>query len=250
MKTSYMIPVNLTEASSTDWSYTGIYKITNKISGKCYIGQAVDIRSRLMNHVLQSKNKKTVLYKAINKYGIENFDCRVLIIINTFGKTQDEIKKELNYHECFYVDLYNSYNNGYNMTLGGDSVRLGFKHTKETIEKIKKAHKNYKPRRAFDVSKKTYGYDLLTQTIIDGESIAEISHKTGVNHRSIGHICMNNNYKNGGRFIANKRWLFSFSKEDLVERVNFYISGEYQISLHNRYCKYWEERRRLKNGGL
>lgn len=43
-----MIPVKLTEASSTDWAYTGIYKITNMISGKCYVGQALDIRSRLM----------------------------------------------------------------------------------------------------------------------------------------------------------------------------------------------------------
>lgn len=250
MNTSYMIPVNLTEASSTDWSYTGIYKITNKISGKCYIGQAVDIRSRLVDHVWGSKNRKNVLYKAINKYGIENFDCRVLIIINTFGKTQDEIKKELNYQECFYIDLYNSYNNGYNMTPGGDSGRLGMKHTKETIEKIRKAHENYKPKRAFDVSKKTYGYDILTQTIVDGESIADISHKTGVDYRSIGHICTNNNYINGGRFIANKRWLFSFSKEDLVERVKFYTSGEYQKCLHNRHCRYWEERRKRKNGGF
>jgi group I intron endonuclease len=81
-----MIPVKLTEASSTDWSYTGIYKITNSITGKCYIGQAVDIRARLMNHVSASKKNKHVIYKAIRKYGIDNFDCRILIIINTFGK--------------------------------------------------------------------------------------------------------------------------------------------------------------------
>lgn len=226
MKTSYMIPVNLTEAASTDWSYTGIYKITNTINGKCYIGQAIDIRSRLVDHINASTKRCNVVYKAIRKYGIDNFDCRVLVTINTFGKTQDEIKKELNALESFYIQLYNSYEDGYNMTPGGDSGRLGFKHSEETIQKLREAHKNYKPKRAFDVSKKTYGYDLLTKTIIHGESIAEASHKTGVDYRSIGQICNNNNYKKGGRFISQKRWLFSFDKEDLIERVNWFFSEE------------------------
>ena len=198
-----MIPVNLAEASSTDWSYTGIYKITNKISGKCYIGQAIDIRARLVDHVSALKRGVgNTIYKAIRKYDIVNFDCRILTIINTFGKTQDEIKKELNAQECFYINLYDSYKNGYNMTPGGDSGRLGFKHSEETIIRLREAHKNYKPKRAFDVSKKTYGYDLLTKTIVEGESIADASHKTGVDYRSIGQICNNTDYKNCGRFIS------------------------------------------------
>ena len=212
-----MIPVSLAEASSTDWSYTGIYKITNSISGRCYIGQAVDIRARLMDHVSSvGRNNHNAIYTAIRKYGIENFDCRILTIINTFGKTQDELKKELNVLECFYIELYNSYKCGYNMTPGGDSGRLGFRHSKETILKLREAHKDYKPRRAFDVSKKTYGYDLLTKTIIEGESIADTAHKSGVDYRSISQICNNTNYKDGGRFIGSKRWLFSFDKNDLV----------------------------------
>lgn len=240
MNTSYMIPVNLAEASSTNWSYTGIYKITNKISGKCYIGQAVDIRSRLMDHVsATNRNKRVIIYKSIKKYGIDNFDCRVLATINTFGKTQDEIKKELNFLECFYIDLYDSYKNGYNMTPGGDSGRLGFKHTKETILKLREAHKNYKPKRAFDVSKKTYAYDLLTNTIVDGESIADVSHKTGVDYRSIGQICNNIDYKRGGRFIGSKRWLFSFEKTDLINRVDWFFSDErLQLKKHRKGRKY------------
>lgn len=226
MRSSYMVPVNLSNASSTDWAFTGIYKITNTTNGKCYIGQAVDIRSRLMQHSNNKHYKKTVLYKAIDKYGIDSFEARVLTIINTFGKTQDEIKKELNTLEVFYIDLYNSYLDGYNMTPGGDSGRLGFKHTKDTIEKIRKAHENYKPKRAYDVSKKVYGYDLLTKTIIESESIAEASHKSGADYRSIGQICNNKDYKHGGRFICAKRWLFSFDKDDLIDRVYWFFSDE------------------------
>jgi len=223
-----MIPVGLAEASTTDWSWTGIYKITNVITGKCYIGQAVDIRARLMDHISFSKYKNNVIYKAIRKYKIDNFDCRILTMINTFGKTQDEIKKELNFLECFYIDLYDSYNNGYNMTPGGDSGRFGIKHKKETIEKLRKSHENYKPKHAFDTSKKTYGYDLLTKTIIEGESIADAAHKSGVDYRSVGQIAGNVNYKSGGRFISRKRWLFAFDKGDLVNRVNWFFSEEYK----------------------
>ena len=226
---SYIVPINLVDYAHCNWRCTGIYKITNKISGKCYIGQALDIRARLQDHVSAcERGKDNVLYKAIRKYGIINFEANVVVIINTFGKTQDEIKKELNAQETFYVDLYDSYKSGYNMTPGGDSGRLGFKHSEETIRRLKEAHKNYKPKRAFDVSRKTYGYDLLNKVFIEGESIADISHKTATDYRSIGQICNNVNYKQGGRFISAKRYLFAFSKEDLLNRINWYFSEEYQ----------------------
>lgn len=248
MDTSYIIPVNLTEVRQTEWKFTGIYKITNTITGKCYIGQAVDIRKRLMEHAYNKHDRKLAIYQAFDKYRMDNFEARVLLVINTFGKTDEEIKKELNYHECFYIDLYDSYNNGYNMTPGGDSGRLGFKHTKETIEKIRKARKNHTPRAAKDASRRTYGYDIVTKCMIEAESIAEMSHKSGVDYRSIGCICKNTNYRNGGRFIANKRWIFDFSKESLVERINFYTSGEYKKLLHRRYVDHWIKWRERRNG--
>ena len=235
MRSSYMIPVNLREVQSTDWSVAGIYKITNTINGKCYVGQAIDIRRRLMEHANNKHKNKVALYKAFDKYSVDRFEAKILAIINTFGKTSQEIKNELNALECFYVSLYDSKNNGYNMTDGGDSVRLGYKHSKETIEKIKKAQKNYIPKCAINASKKTYGYDLLTGTIIEGESIAEMSHKSTQDYRSIGQICNNKDYKNGGRFICENRWLFSFDKQDLMDRVDWFYSPERaEFKKHNR----------------
>lgn len=38
---SYIIPVSLQDACCQNWRFAGIYKITNKINGKCYVGQAV-----------------------------------------------------------------------------------------------------------------------------------------------------------------------------------------------------------------
>ena len=96
----------------------GIYKITNKIDGKCYIGQSVDIHERWIKHRSRpfQKNDKcydTCLYRAIRKYGLENFD---------FDVVEECDYDSLNEREIFYIDFYNSHitKNGYNMTFGGE----------------------------------------------------------------------------------------------------------------------------------
>lgn len=61
----------------------GIYKITNKINGKCYIGQSNDIERRWKEHKNSFSNPNVSDYeskknRAFRKYGIENFDFQVL----------------------------------------------------------------------------------------------------------------------------------------------------------------------------
>ena len=96
----------------------GIYKFTNKINKKCYIGQSVDIYRRFLSHKNSSFNKKTKDYnsqfhQAIRKYGWDNFDFEILI--------KDVRKEDLNKLEQYYIKLYDSYKNGYNATIGGSS---------------------------------------------------------------------------------------------------------------------------------
>lgn len=84
----------------------GIYKITNQINGKSYIGQSVHIERRWQEHKLPSSNSRISL--AIKKYGIENFTFEVL----------EEIKdcSILTQRESYYIKLYNSIvPNGYNI---------------------------------------------------------------------------------------------------------------------------------------
>ena len=56
-----------------------IYKIENKLNGKVYIGQTVKTVEKRFNQHKNNSNKdyfsQIVLYKAFNKYGIENFEC-------------------------------------------------------------------------------------------------------------------------------------------------------------------------------
>jgi len=64
----------------------GIYKITNKINGKVYIGQSIDIERRFRDH--KNCTAKNLLSAAIKEYGLENFDFEVLKTFNNDEHTK------------------------------------------------------------------------------------------------------------------------------------------------------------------
>lgn len=115
----------------------GIYKITNKVNGKCYIGQAVDIERRWRKHKSAYKNPQSPnydypLYRAMRKYGIENF---------TFETLEECEAKDLNDKEVFYIAKFNCYEDGYNQTKGGDThdhfLKLSQDDVVEIIHRLK-----------------------------------------------------------------------------------------------------------------
>lgn len=120
----------------------GIYKIENLIDHKCYIGQSVNINSRWRAHkqIVQNSNhecKDYPLYRAIRKYGLENFNFSVL---------EECSKEELDSKEKYYINYYNSYNNGYNSTLGGQGshghgTKINIEQVYEIVELLKNTNK-------------------------------------------------------------------------------------------------------------
>lgn len=92
----------------------GIYKITNKINNKCYIGQSVDIKIRWLQHIYEGKknNPQGKLYRAIFNEGIDNFSFEVL-------EECPLNEKILNEKEKYWIKYYNSFEEGYNSTKGG-----------------------------------------------------------------------------------------------------------------------------------
>lgn len=94
----------------------GIYKITNTITNQCYIGQSIDIESRWKEHIYESQKlrKKTKFYLALNKYGTDAFEFEVLEECPLNQNFLDE-------RERYWINYYDSYSNGYNSTLGGQS---------------------------------------------------------------------------------------------------------------------------------
>ena len=109
-----------------------IYKVTNLINNKIYIGKtkkSLEIRKRSHIKRMQSpKGKPLFFQRALKKYGLDNFKWEVLLE----GCMSDE---ELCEKERYYIKFYNSNNrkNGYNLTEGGDGVRRkGWKHYEKT----------------------------------------------------------------------------------------------------------------------
>jgi group I intron endonuclease len=110
-----------------------IYKITNKVSGKMYIGQTIiDVHQRWNQHCTPSSAKKNAITAAIKTYGRDSF---VFEVIDTATSIE-----ELNQKEIEYIQKFNTIApNGYNLEQGGISH---IRHA-ETAEKISKAHKGH-----------------------------------------------------------------------------------------------------------
>lgn len=107
-----------------------IYKITNTLNDKVYIGQTIKtVEKRFTQHKNNSNKEyfsQIVLYKAFNKYGIENFICEEI---------EEVPNDKLDEREKYWIEYYDSYFNGYNSTLGGRATQLYNWDTDDIIEK-------------------------------------------------------------------------------------------------------------------
>jgi group I intron endonuclease len=125
-----------------------IYKITNKVNGKIYIGQTIrTLEQRKWQHLDAAKHGcRTHLYSAIRKYGEENFEFEVIDEASSI--------EELNELERYYIAKFDCIKSGYNMVDGGnnnvmflDSVKqkhLESMRSDETRAKISKSMKQYR----------------------------------------------------------------------------------------------------------
>ena len=140
-----------------------IYKITNKINNKCYIGQTIkNAEERWEEHQAHAfgthpNDVNKTLYKAIRKYGLENF---------TFEVLQDNIEtyEQLDKAEIYWIDFYNSFIKGYNETFGGQQYHKILPN-KEIIEDYYKTRSARKTALNFGIDHSTVD-DILNQNNI------------------------------------------------------------------------------------
>lgn len=93
----------------------GIYKITNVINDKCYIGYSKQIDERKSQHFRQLKNNKhenIKLQRAFNKYGLDNFKVEYLKLFDDYDLQM------LRYEEKNFINIFDSFKHGYNLTAG------------------------------------------------------------------------------------------------------------------------------------
>lgn len=157
-----------------------IYKITNKINGKIYIGKTEqNIEERFKQHLRDARQKtKEIrpLYRAINKYGSDNF------IIEVIEETLVPEEREI-----YWINQLNAYRNGYNATLGGDGKRLldydkvietylEIKDQKATAEQLGICHQSVKKiltNNNIPIFKSTINCKIVKQFDLKGNYIAE-----------------------------------------------------------------------------
>lgn len=93
---------------------TGIYYIKNNINQKYYIGQSVNVDKRQQKHFSElrhNKHRNAHLQNAFNKYGESAFEFKLIKACKP---------QYLNRFEKMYIRAYDTYNNGYNLTIGGE----------------------------------------------------------------------------------------------------------------------------------
>lgn len=177
-----------------------IYKVTNKKNGKVYIGQTIQsIKDRWYRHCGKSGLSKAELNthfkRAILKYGKESFTIEVLEEVDS---------SKLDEREKYYIKLYDSYNNGYNSTLGGQDG--GFKPFKLT---------EY--------------YDDVIELYKYGFSLREIGREFNVDKATIKGILVRNNIS-----LRTTR-TYRYSQEDRINIIKDYNNGLTIKEIVNKY---------------
>lgn len=133
----------------------GIYKITNKINNKCYIGQSRDIDRRWRAHRAASLDYP--LYRAFKKYGINNFLFEVL---------EECPISDLNERELYWISQFDSCREGYNQTASYQPVARYVKLTDDLLDQL-----------TIDLLETDIIYDELSEKYGLGKDyISEINH--------------------------------------------------------------------------
>lgn len=144
-----------------------IYKITNQINGKSYIGKTnlPSIQERFKEHIQDSKRtrmEKRPLYPAMNKYGCENFKIEQIEECSP-----DEVEER----EKYWIEYYNTHKCGYNATLGGDGKQL-------------------------------YNYNIFIEEYKNGISIRKIAEKYNCTAETVRNAL----YSSGIKIISGQEW--------------------------------------------
>lgn len=214
---------------------SGIYKITNLVNNKCYIGQAKDIHERYFNHhQYDYKRLDYQIYQAMRKYGLTNFSIEVVELCDS---------SELNEKEIYWINKLNSFQNGYNMTLGGQSLSPNI-FLDETEEKRRKTRKQNKSLQSENHPRAKLNNDevvLIRQRYINGENARSIyeNYKHLYSFETFQQIILGTHYKTVGNIptakdkkLANSK----FTEQDIINiRQEYYQNNMTQSALAEQY---------------
>jgi len=218
-----------------------IYKVTNIINNKSYIGQTqFSLEQRKRSHIIEGRNDNLYFHNALKKYGDEKFNWSVI--------ESCENKEELDEMEFHYIKQYNTISpNGYNLTYGGEGSH-GRKLSNETIEKIRKSLKG-KKRSKESIEKQSkaqlgripWNKGLSKESNI---SLMVISEKTKSNHNSGKIKCYLSNRK-GVKLTEEHKQKIRLNQ--IGENNSFYGKKHDQEIIKNTMSHFGEDNPASKN---
>lgn len=186
-----------------------IYIIRNTINQKVYIGKTnLSLEKRFNEHIKDSKKEKyekRPLYNAMNKYGADKFS------IHLIEETNNPEEREI-----YWIREYDSYKNGYNATLGGDS------------------------RRRLD-------YDLIVSTYNNLGNAKLVSKLLNLDYSGVLNILKSKHINTNKKTRQNAKKVLMFSKDNVLIK-NFESAGEagrYLVSNKIANCKEASAARRV-----
>lgn len=190
----------------------GIYKITNKLNGKAYIGQSNDIERRFKEHQQKGESSRIPLDIAIQKYGKDNFIYEII---------EECSLEELNQKEQYWIATLNTVKNGYNCSEGGEQQSIGenngrSKLTEEDVKKIRQAYADHKKQKEVYEEYKdiiSFGY---FQNLWQGRSWKHIMPEVFTKENKEYYIYQNSNGENGSSA--------QFSNEEVIKIRERYVN--------------------------
>ena len=208
-----------------------IYKITNMVNGKIYIGETTHtVEKRWQEHLskinqsneINRKKHSFAIHAALRKYGKENFT------IETIEQCSDADRFE---RETYWIKYYDSYKNGYNLTLGGEgSIKYDKKQFKELWDK---GFSTEEIAKQFGCSTNTVYYGL---SIFEGFSEEAVKRRTqnAVKGMKENHINKVDCYDLQGNFLKTYNSQREASRELSIQESGISVS----IKTGGRVTKY------------
>ena len=181
----------------------GIYAITNKKTGKMYIGQSIHIERRFIEHKSGKKDPTSHIASSIRKYGVDAFDFQILHRCS---------ESELDSEERKFIKLYGTYIKGYNHTWGGEMNGMG--HPSRNLSVRNKISQSLKGRKLSEEHKQSIS------NAHKGKTFSE-QHKQNISKSKQG----KNNYFYGKTFSDEHKQKISMSKN---------TTGYYRVSKHKK----------------
>lgn len=205
----------------------GIYKITAKHNGKVYIGQSIDIYNRWRGHWKQVRNGDSdYIHNAMRKHGKDGF------IYEIVERCPQDV---INEREKYWIEYYDSYNNGYNLTTGGEGVK-----NKKLSDKEKLYYQNIAVQRG--TNKPILQFDLEGNLLKEWIGAKDIYKQLGFYSSSISQCAkMKSQFRTAYGYI----WLYKDYYEKNGIDINYHLetlrnNRIYQIDNKNNVVNIWE----------